>query len=77
MLFVPAAIASSRVDFPDPFSPTRKVTGCSKWISGSVRIAGTLKGNAWASRGKEDLSWTDRRWGMGVVLEWLHQECGC
>src|SRR5437763_2885507 len=39
------AMPSSSVDFPEPFSPTKKVTGRSKASASSVRMAGTVKGN--------------------------------
>jgi hypothetical protein len=41
-----AAMPSSSVLFPDPFSPTKNVTAVSNESSGIVRTAGTLKGNA-------------------------------
>ena len=45
-----AAIPSSRVDFPEPFSPTKKVTDESGVVV-MVRIAGTPKGNEPSSGG--------------------------
>jgi len=41
-----SASASSSVDLPEPFLPTRNVTGDSNAIVGKVRIAGTAKGNS-------------------------------
>ena len=40
------AIASSNVDFPEPFSPITNVTGCSNRNSSSCPIAGMVNGNA-------------------------------
>ena len=40
------AMDSSNVDLPDPFSPTKNVTGASNSITGSVLMLGTLNGNA-------------------------------
>jgi hypothetical protein len=44
-----AAMASSSVDLPDPFSPTKSVTGTFTSSLGSVAIAFTQNGNAFAS----------------------------
>jgi hypothetical protein len=38
------AIASRSVDVPDPFSPTKKVTGVCSSIISSVRTTGTSNG---------------------------------
>jgi hypothetical protein len=40
------AIPSSSVDFPEPFSPAKSVTGLSKRSSRSDLTAGTENGNA-------------------------------
>jgi hypothetical protein len=42
-------MASSKVDFPDPFSPTKSVTGTSTSSTGNDRTAGTSNGNEAAS----------------------------
>ena len=42
--FVFKAKASSNVDLPEPFSPTKKVTGWVNSIDSSARNAGTVKG---------------------------------
>ena len=39
-----AAIPSSSVDFPEPFSPTKQVTAAATSSDASVRIAGTVNG---------------------------------
>src|SRR5712691_7187893 len=54
-----AAIPSSKVDFPDPFSPTKNVTGRSSASPASVRIAGTVKGKAssWPPRRLTEARW--------------------
>src|SRR3989441_641626 len=44
-----AAMPSSSVDFPEPFSPTKNVTGRSSGSAASVRIAGTVNGKASSS----------------------------
>jgi len=41
-----AAIPSSSVDFPEPFSPTKNVTAASTSSACSVRMAGTENGKA-------------------------------
>src|SRR5215208_4217034 len=41
-----AAIASSSVDFPEPFSPTKNVTRAEQSRRSSVATAGTEKGNS-------------------------------
>jgi hypothetical protein len=38
------AIPSSNVDFPDPFSPTKNVTGTFTSSCGRLQICGTEKG---------------------------------
>jgi hypothetical protein len=38
------AMASNKVDFPDPFSPTKKVTGLLKVNSTGCPMAGILNG---------------------------------
>jgi len=42
--FIPQAMASSRVDLPDPFSPTKIVTGASKASVDRACMQGTVKG---------------------------------
>src|SRR5271167_4051268 len=42
---MPAASPSSRVDLPEPFSPTRKVTGALNSSRSSQRNTGTDQGN--------------------------------
>src|SRR3989441_6108146 len=44
-----AAMPSSSVDFPEPVSPTKNVTGRSSGSAASVRMAGTVNGNASSS----------------------------
>ncbi|PYP59076.1 MAG: hypothetical protein DMD44_05700 [Gemmatimonadetes bacterium] len=41
-----AASPSSRVDFPEPFSPTKNVTRADKSSGGRVRMAGMEKGKS-------------------------------
>jgi len=41
-----AAVPSSKVDLPEPFSPTKNVTGVVKASVVRWRIAGTEKGNS-------------------------------
>src|SRR5215212_9415527 len=63
---VAQANPSRMADFPEPFSPTRKVTGASNWrgASRSEATAGTANGypssSGWPVRGGR--SWTPRRW---------------
>ncbi len=57
-----AAIPSSSVDFPDPFSPTKNVTGTFTSIWGSVRICGTENGYGAPSPGGPCLSERRSRW---------------
>src|SRR5512140_1238959 len=59
------ASPSSRVDLPDPFSPTSRVTGASKRSSCRLSSTGRLKGKAFPL-GKVR-RWTDSRWIMGGV----------
>jgi hypothetical protein len=51
------------VDFPDPFSPTKKVTAASTDSVSSVRTMGTLNGNRSELSGKGADLEIDRRWG--------------
>src|SRR5512140_2202412 len=59
------ASPSSRVDLPDPFSPTSRVTGASKRSSCRLSSTGRLKGKLFPL-GKAR-RWTDSRWIMGGV----------
>ena len=49
------ASASSKVDFPEPFSPTKKVTGLLRSTVPRDRITGTVKGNRPRSDARVDL----------------------
>src|SRR5213594_3016072 len=63
-----AAIPSSSVDFPEPFSPTKQVTRADRSSRGKVRIAGTEKGNAASSpAGEAFFRLTARRWGTRPI----------
>jgi hypothetical protein len=55
------AIASSRVDFPHPFSPTKKVTGDENSRVDKLWITGTVNGNT-AGQARDLSTVTDRRW---------------
>ncbi|PYO87693.1 MAG: hypothetical protein DMD58_14190 [Gemmatimonadetes bacterium] len=44
-----AAMPSSSVDFPDPFSPTKNVTQAFSWSRSNDRMAGTVNGKASSS----------------------------
>src|SRR5262249_39443443 len=55
------AIASNRVDLPEPFSPTRNVTGEVNSISLNDCTAGTLNGKPDAGSGNFDLREMDLR----------------
>jgi hypothetical protein len=55
-------MASITVDFPEPFSPTKNVTGEVKRSSRSDCTAGTLKGNSVAGSGIGVLREIDLRW---------------
>jgi hypothetical protein len=67
MAFAEIAIASSTVDLPEPFSPTRIVTGAVSGTASTPRSAGRSNGNPVASRSRAADRLTDRRW---ITTRW-------
>src|SRR5881394_139566 len=66
-----AAMPSRRVDLPEPFSPTKKVTGRWSDRESSVRIAGTVKGKALSSPPRR---LTEARWIELTAPTYLRRE---
>src|SRR6266550_2498680 len=67
----PTAIASSSVDLPEPFSPTKNVTGASNASRVRWRIAGTEKGYAVGGAPSEPsraTAWRKIPWTVGANL---------
>src|SRR2546427_4993826 len=62
-----AAIPSSSVDFPEPFSPTKQVTRAERSSDGIVAIADTENGNANSPAGGPCFKPTVRRWGTALI----------
>src|SRR5512138_3038932 len=56
------AIASSTVDFPEPFSPTKKVTGDANWISRNERMTSRSNGKVSLSCELNSRTVIDLRW---------------
>src|SRR5205807_2686912 len=62
-----AAIPSSSVDFPEPFSPTKQVTRAERSSDGMVAMADTENGNAGSPGGGPCFKPTVRRWGTALI----------